>query len=661
MPNWREILKKRILIYGTGINAKQFVEEHEEAQIVGVIDRVKFEGDFCGIPILMWKDVEEGMADAIIIASSPKYYSEICKRIIYICLKMGIKIYGKNGEHLGEKYLLCRGNRKQAAYYQKSKNDLLKQIDKHEAISFDVFDTLVMRKVLEPADVFDLVEKELNEKGITADGFKRKRRTAELEAKGGNIYIIYERLALYYSWTEEEKNTALCQELECEKRVLVQREEMVQVMNYAVKQGKKVSLISDMYIPEKILGELLAELGITGYEKLYVSCDYGKGKGSGLFNIYKNDVVATSYLHIGDNYEADCVSAQKSQIYYYEILSALDMTKVSNLSFVLLEAEENRFFLGKALASIFNDPFALHNTSGIVTFTKVSMAACLFWMPCVIKYLNTLLKTVQEDKYKGILFSARDGYYIYRLFEKYCKPKLSEEIDLVYFYTSRLLALKATIEKEEDLLPVADYLGEQIDSVFKKMFRTSNYCKEAQETRENYLHYFQKNQIDLNQKYIICDLVSSGTVQGALNNLFNVDLKGVYLKEIQRKNRFDVEVESAIKTEDNALWRDPIVFLEKVFTAPHPSIKDMGKAGIPIYAEETRNKEEIRDIECIQKNIQDELEDVQKTFGTSFHITDECLMMILTAYNEFNYAGELNFVNNWKIVDDMSGNVFSVV
>ena len=126
-----------------------------------------------------------------------------------------------------------------------------------------------------------------------------------------NSDIIYEHLALYYSWTEEEKNTALCQELECEKRVLVQREEMVQVMNYAIKQRKKVSLISDMYIPEKILGKLLTELGITGYENLYVSCDYGKGKGSGLFDVYKNDVAATSYLHIGDNYEADCISAKK--------------------------------------------------------------------------------------------------------------------------------------------------------------------------------------------------------------------------------------------------------------------------------------------------------------------------------------------------------------
>lgn len=337
------------------------------------------------------------------------------------------------------------------------------------------------------------------------------------------------------------------------------------------------------------------------------------------------------------------------------------MIKASNLSFILLEAEENRFFIGKVLASVFNDPFALHNTSGIVTFNKVSMAACLFWMPCVIKYLNTLLKTVQEDKYKGILFSARDGYYIYRLFERYCKPRLSEEIDLVYFYTSRLLALKATIEKEEDLLQVADYLGEQTDATFKKMFRTSNYCKEAQETRENYLHYFEMNEINLNQKYIICDLVSSGTVQGALNNLFNVDLKGVYLKRVQRRNGFNVEVESVIKKEDNVLYSDPVNFLEKVFTAPHPSITDMGKEGIPIYAEEIRKEEEIRDIECIQKNIQDELEDVQKTFGTLFNVTDECLMMILTAYNEFNYGGELNFVNNWKLVDDMSGNVFSVV
>ena len=38
------------------------------------------------------------------------------------------------------------------------REELAKLIDQYEVISFDIFDTLLMRRVLEPQDVFRLVE-----------------------------------------------------------------------------------------------------------------------------------------------------------------------------------------------------------------------------------------------------------------------------------------------------------------------------------------------------------------------------------------------------------------------------------------------------------------------------------------------------------------------
>ncbi|MGJ8581211.1 MAG: hypothetical protein ACSHWR_02720, partial [Psychromonas sp.] len=37
--------------------------------------------------------------------------------------------------------------------------DFKKLIDKSDVISFDIFDTVIVRKVLEPADIFTIVEK----------------------------------------------------------------------------------------------------------------------------------------------------------------------------------------------------------------------------------------------------------------------------------------------------------------------------------------------------------------------------------------------------------------------------------------------------------------------------------------------------------------------
>lgn len=661
MKSWNDILNGKIIIYGTGKNAQKFIENHKDVEIVGVIDRVKFEGDFCGIPILMWRDFEAGMADAIVIASLPKYYDEICKRIIFNCLKFELEIWGKSGECLWKKYVFNRIDKNQIKYYQKTQEQLLKQIDEHEAISFDVFDTLVMRKVLEPVDVFDIVEYKLSEKNIKSDDFKKKRRTSEIEIPNANIYAIYDRLALVYSWTEQEKVIALQEEIESEKAVLVCRKKVVEALKYAVAKGKKVTLISDMYLPEKELREILTSLGIEGYEGLYVSCDYGKGKGNGLFEIYKKNVPTENYLHIGDNHEADFVAAQQSGIDAFEIFSALDMLRASNLNYILIEAEENRFFLGKILASIFNDPFALYETYGVVQLSEISMATCTFWLPCVLKYLNTLSTVVQKGDYKGILFSARDGYYMKQLYEKYYSEEVSKETDLVYFMTSRLLALKATVEEEQDLINISSYLGKQNESAIKKMFQTTEYYEEAERTRRNYLKYFELNDIDLSQKYIICDLISSGTVQGALNHLFDSPLKGVYLKKVQRVNGPDVEVESAIVKGGDTLSGGPVNFLEKVFTAPHPSVVDMNEDGQPVFAKETRMNEELHIIEKIQNSIQDELDDIQETYGKMITITDKFILLLLENYKEFDYTKELDFVNHWTLVDDICGREFSIV
>lgn len=53
-------------------------------------------------------------------------------------------------------------------------SSLKENIDKHAVISFDVFDTLLIRKVAEPHDVFRLVEQNLNQVG-----FARERIEAE--------------------------------------------------------------------------------------------------------------------------------------------------------------------------------------------------------------------------------------------------------------------------------------------------------------------------------------------------------------------------------------------------------------------------------------------------------------------------------------------------
>lgn len=70
-------------------------------------------------------------------------------------------------------------------------------IDGYDAISFDLFDTLIMRKVLEPVDIFDLIQERIKYKGIEISDFKKKRRTAEIRSHSGDIKKIYDNLRIY--------------------------------------------------------------------------------------------------------------------------------------------------------------------------------------------------------------------------------------------------------------------------------------------------------------------------------------------------------------------------------------------------------------------------------------------------------------------------------
>ena len=55
----------------------------------------------------------------------------------------------------------------------------MEQIKKAETVSFDLFDTLVMRRVLSSDDVAELVSVRISERGITFGDFTKQRIAAE--------------------------------------------------------------------------------------------------------------------------------------------------------------------------------------------------------------------------------------------------------------------------------------------------------------------------------------------------------------------------------------------------------------------------------------------------------------------------------------------------
>ena len=275
---FQDLKGKKILIYGTGVIAKRIIDNLSDFNFVGIIDRLHFSGEINGIPIKMWDEVYEGDAEVVIIASLPANYGIIYERIIDRCIALDMKIYGANGKNLipyyGIRFMSVENNK----YFNKNEAELIKKIKKYEAISFDLFDTLVMRKNLEPTDLFDIVGQRIQNKGIIIPNLKKCRREAELQSNGGNIYTVLQQML---NLSKEEQMKILEEELQCEKEDIIPRRSMTRIMAKAHNMGKKVSIITNMYLPKNILKDILREKGITEYDHILVSFEFGVEKGNG--------------------------------------------------------------------------------------------------------------------------------------------------------------------------------------------------------------------------------------------------------------------------------------------------------------------------------------------------------------------------------------------
>lgn len=178
-------------------------------------------------------------------------------------------------------------------------------------ISFDVFDTLVIRSVKKPVDVFDNLDGHAD--------FKQKRINAERKARGEakaeeiTIKDIYEQL---YPDDPILREEFLKKEIQRELEVCQANDEMLSLFNALLTQGKKIIIVSDMYLPQKVICEILSNCGYDLTDiPIYISSEFSLTKRTG--NLIKK-VIETEgtkdLVHIGDNLLTDYIMPRKMGI-----------------------------------------------------------------------------------------------------------------------------------------------------------------------------------------------------------------------------------------------------------------------------------------------------------------------------------------------------------
>ncbi|MHA6532779.1 rhamnan synthesis F family protein [Paenibacillus sp. BAC0078] len=470
-------------------------------------------------------------------------------------------------------YRFNKGSRNLMQYWPRKINELKDIIDGIDVVSFDIFDTLITRPLLKPDAVFKIIELKAKKFVVDID-FVSIRKAAEDSVRKNKNYQgdcsideIYNELTHLAGLDESVCQAIKNIEIDWELRLAMPRNDVVEVLNYAKFKGKRIVLISDMYLTEDIIKKMLNKCNVNYYDELWVSSGLQKRKDNGqMWDHFKERYQGVRTLHIGDNEHSDVQIAEGKGLLVYHVMSGVNMfynTDFGNHMSFHLENNDSwgdSVLLGPIVSKEFNSPFKLAYTNGQYQITDLKTLGYTIFGPILFSFIIWLLKKLQEDKVEKVLFLAREGYLLKKLFDISVKGLQQnnqfEEMESIYFLTSRRAASVASLENPEDVFKLLEIsfegtikdliqvrfgvsssdaslnkvinLPEEIEAVKREI---KPYIEEilmkAKKERTSYKEYTKELGLD-GKNVAVVDVGYSGTIQFYLSKFFNQSMNGYY-------------------------------------------------------------------------------------------------------------------------------------
>ncbi|MBQ9761105.1 MAG: HAD-IA family hydrolase [Clostridia bacterium] len=375
-------------------------------------------------------------------------------------------------------------------------------------VSFDIFDTLILRPFWTPSDLFYLLNDTFNRLFETSSyvSFADIRISAEKKCREGlkekydditidEIYAEIERsYRLDHALLEQLKQMELALEL----RFSGIRKMGAQLYRLAKSMGKQVIATSDMYLPQETVEKILQKNGYE-FDRVYLSSTLRIAKATK--RLYKHiqkelGCSASELLHVGDNAVSDVEYPRSMGWRAVHLPRPVDLfcDRVPNVykgnAYVRilgrtgqmrdgLNAENSYFGYRVAMALVANrlcdDPFE--------TFSRESDFNA---DPSYIGYFalgqylyavtDWIVDKIKRKKPNRIHFVARDGYLpmeAYHVFKAYDKTLPSDN----YLYVSRKALALADVKGPTDLyaflnkIVVPNSSPEKLEKMFLDCYR----------------------------------------------------------------------------------------------------------------------------------------------------------------------------------------------
>jgi FMN phosphatase YigB (HAD superfamily) len=329
-----------------------------------------------------------------------------------------------------------------------SECDPFQKIKECEVVSFDVFDTAIVRPFLHHNEMYYIIEKLIPNKKFCNVRIKTERN---LRKKLIHSQKVKEEITIadIYEHIHIDKEKAIATELNFDIEICKKRQYVYKLYKFALNLGKKIIFISDITYSSEVVKEILHKNGYTHYDALYVSSQNNLSKHQG--GLYKKvlfelNIDPHRVLHIGDSIKADIHQARKHGIKPLYIPRPLHgLENVINKKQFNVEGSHINSALFASCANIICQPSIQQKRQYFTTF------------PFIYKLAMRILKENREN----IVFITNEGhgngiFYLFsEIYSCFSENKINfVELDISQAYAScirtfdDIKTLKQSLSKE---------------------------------------------------------------------------------------------------------------------------------------------------------------------------------------------------------------------
>lgn len=459
-----------------------------------------------------------------------------------------------------------------------------KLVDDADYVAFDVYDTAVVRPFLRPTDLFGYVEKISGRKGFASSRVEAEKKARRELKKEITLDEIYSFLPPGFRNLKGR---------EVEKEILLARKDgrFALIYEYARRKGKKILMVSDMYLPKRAIAEVLAKLGID-YDFLYVSSDCGKTKYDGsMYDYILGDRGIPSphrLLMVGDDRRSDFEIPRKKGIPAYRWTPLVERYR---------EAYPREATLaGKGIdqAIVAGADMLMWQDENSGEYWRE--LGCRYGGPMALQFALHIVDNVSESTDR-ILFLSRDAYNIWKVYKGLCAKLGRETAPNSYFYASRMLMKLFEFEDESD--------KDSLESVFEYLYRTGKaeameippgnatehakifrekkdeVLRAVSEARERYLGYLESQTEGCGRVL----LVDATTMRFTAQRFMELHLPGVAGCYYAVTGRSDLPHNAYCNRSGDHLTSSLVNFAEYCFASGEPPVCDVDGGGNAVYSE----------------------------------------------------------------------------